>query len=205
MKILLFIILLLYSGNGIAQNIEITVLNKNSQPIPYAYILINKKPVEDSDTMGIAKIPLHILHLNDTISISYLGAASESILFDESIRNSQSICFHLDESVYELNEVVVSSQNIKKLFNKSVRIMPLLNYECIMSATLQAKIDRISNVNYSGSGIIEAINKRDLPRLYTHKKPKKETIYMPDNIRYNYQIINGTQWDLVISNISIKI
>jgi hypothetical protein len=320
--LLSILVLLLLDRSAIAQSIEITVLNKDSEPMPYAYILINKIPVEVSDTMGIAKIPLNNLHLNDTLSISYLGASSASIIFDESIKNSKSYCFHLDESGYELNEVVVSYQNIKKLFNKSVRIKPLLNYECIMKATLQAKIYRISNVNYIGSGIIEAVNKKEYPRywnwfsppikyvtdsdtnkiwfslnhhihlainltnlslwrwqndkkikpvysylgdqennkifrivypknfindfyyqimlsidkdtkyiksvgveafnddpngnlhkfslkynceLYTHKKPKKDTIYLPDNIQYNYQIINGTQWNLVISNISIII
>lgn len=316
MKILLYLFLVLLSANSTAQNIEITVLKKNSQPVPYAYILINKKPVEVCDSSGLAKIPSHIVHINDTISISYLGAAGKSIIFDESASKTKRLCFNIDESVYELDEVVVAYQNVKRLFNKSVRIIPLLNYDCIMSATLHAKID-----NYIGTGTIEATNKRELPRywnwfnppikfvtnsdtnkiwyslnhqihlalnlsnlslwrwqndkktkpiysylgsqgsnkifrivypknfitdfyyhiivyvdkdtkyiksveveafnddpngnlhkftldydcvLYTHKKPKKETIYLPDNIRFNYQIINGRQWNLEISNISIK-
>ncbi|MDP3003598.1 MAG: hypothetical protein Q8N38_10775 [Bacteroidales bacterium] len=80
MKILIIILLFLQNGITIAQNIEFTVLNKNSQPMPYAYILINGKPTEISDTMGIAIIPINKLAEKDTITVSYLGASPAWII-----------------------------------------------------------------------------------------------------------------------------
>ena len=322
MRMLLSSILLLQTYFIFSQDFTITVLNKKSDPMPYAYILINNKPVEVSDTMGVAKIPVNLLKINDTISVSYLGAFPAKIIFDETIKNNNSYCFYLEESGYSLNEVVVSYQNYEKLFRKSVNIMPLLNYECNMDAKLAVKINFPGKVAYVGYGIIEAINDKSSPRywawfnppikyttnidtnaiwsslnyhihlalnltnlslwrwqidnklksyysylgeqgnnkifrivypktfigdfyyqiilyidkntkyiksveveafnddpngnlhklslkynceLYNHKKPKKRTIYLPNDIHYIYQIINGSQYDLVISDVSIII
>jgi hypothetical protein len=65
--------LYLYTGKTLAQNIEITVLNKNSIPMPYAFILINGKPITVNDTLGRGLIPINKLRDNDTISVNYLA------------------------------------------------------------------------------------------------------------------------------------
>jgi len=75
---LLIITVLLWQGISFAKNIEITVLNKNSQPMPNAFILVNGKPSATSDTLGVAMIPINKLVNKDTISVRYLGTYLES-------------------------------------------------------------------------------------------------------------------------------
>jgi hypothetical protein len=167
MKILIVTILLLQTGICIAQNIEITVLNKNSKPMPYAYILVNNKPVEVSDTMGIAIIPMNKLKDNDTISVSYLGATPSRIIYDESLKKSKKHCFYLDESVYNLNEVVVSYQDIEKLFRKSTISISPINYNCTMSTKFDATISYSGQTAKTVSGTFEAANDiRFIPKRF---------------------------------------
>lgn len=109
-------------------------------PIPYAYILINKKPVEISDTLGIARISMSKLSNNDTISVSYLGSSPIWTIYDKSLQETKKHSFIIDESGYRLNEVVVEYQDIEKLFNKSVKKIPQINYNCNMSADFYASI-----------------------------------------------------------------
>jgi hypothetical protein len=137
---LIIAVLIMHNGITFAQNIEITVLNKNSQPMPYAYILVNNKPVEVSDTLGIAIIPLYRLAYNDTISVSYLGASPSKIIYDESLKKSKKHIFYLDEPGYNLNEVIVTYQDIEKLFRKSIKSIPVLNYDCKMNAKFNYKL-----------------------------------------------------------------
>lgn len=163
----------LFLQNGVtrAQGVEITVLNKNSQPMPYAYILINDKPVEVSDTMGIAIIPLNKLAINDTISVSYLGAYSSNIIYDESLNKSKKYCFYLDESAYALNEVVVTYQDIEKLFRKSTMSLPLLDYNCNMTAKFNAKLSYPNREDYSAYGTMETSNDKIFPRYWNWFAP----------------------------------
>ncbi|MCX6321143.1 MAG: hypothetical protein NTX93_04960 [Bacteroidia bacterium] len=158
MKILLITILLLQTGIGIAQNIEITVLNKDSQPMPYAYILINSKPVEISNALGIALIPISKLAERDTISVSYLGASPAWTIYNNSLQETKKLSFKLDETGYMLNEVVVEYQDIEKLFKRSVKSTPQLNYNCKMNANFDAKIRVSEQKTFLVTGILEAEN-----------------------------------------------
>lgn len=170
--LLFFSLLLLRNGITRGQSFEITVLNKNSQPMPYAYILVNNKPVEVSDTMGIAIIPLNKLAINDTISVSYLGASPAWIIYDGSLKENKKHSFHLDESGYNLNEVVVTYQDIEKQFRKSIKSVPVLNYNCKMTAKFDASLKFDPNLNnidkkfYSFSGTIEAVNDLSFKQRY---------------------------------------
>jgi len=156
--LLIFSVLFLYNGITSGQNIEIIVLNKNSQPMPYAYILINNKPVEVTDTMGRAIIPYNKLVVNDTISVSYLGAYPTKIIYTKDLEQSKKHSFYLDESAYKLNEVVVTYQDIEKLFKKSTKILPVLYYNCKMDANFDAKISYPDQTGYSLNGTFEATN-----------------------------------------------
>ena len=295
--------------------------------MPYAYILINNKPVEVSDTMGIAIIPLNKLVVNDTISVSYLGASPAKIIYDEALEKIKKHCFYLDESAYNLNEVVVTYQDFEKLFRTSTKSIPGINFNCIMNAKFDAKLSYPDQTVYPVSGTFEAANDlRFAPRrygwfdrslkfitdkdtateygralsfnthmtlfliyrslavcqygtgksiksfysylgekdnfkvfrisfsqgnnikfyyqiilyvdkntkyiqsveveavsrepdrnkylyefstkfdceLFTHKKPKMNTIYLPKNVHYNYQLVDNFQFDIKISDLSIK-
>ena len=177
--LLVVTVLLLHNGITLSQNIEITVLNKNSQPMPYAYILINNKPVEVSDTMGIAIIPVNMLKDNDTISVSYLGASPAWIIYDGSLKENKKHSFHLDESGYNLNEVVVTYQDIEKLFRKSIKSIPVLNYDCKMNAKFSYKLSLDQTVNK-----VSGINKEPIFGTLVAKndmkfKPKKWNWFDP--------------------------
>ncbi len=158
MKILLVTLLLLHTLIGISQNIEITVLNKDSQPMPYAYILINGKPIEISDAFGIALIPISKLADKDTISISYLGTTSEWTIYDKTLQESKKASFNLVESGYMLNDAVVEYFDIEKLFKRSVKNTAQINYNCKMSANFDAKIKWSDQKTFHVTGILESEN-----------------------------------------------
>jgi hypothetical protein len=133
-------------------------LNKESVPVPYAFILINGKPVTITDTLGIGMIPVNILKNNDTIGISYLGAKTESKIFNQSLREGKKLSFYIDESGFNLNEVIVTYQDNEKLFRKAVKEIPALNYNCQMDAEFDAKLIYPDKSVYSVSGAFEAAN-----------------------------------------------
>lgn len=187
--LLLFSFLFLQNGITNGQGFEITVLNKNSQPMPYAYILVNNKPVEVSDTAGKATIHLNKLAINDTISVSYIGASPSNVIYDESLKKSKKYCFYLNESAYTLNEIVVTYQDIEKLFRKSTRSMPLLNYNCILDAKFYAKLNYPNREGYSVSGTMETSNDRITPIYWNWFAPPIKFITNSDTTR-RWQFLN---------------
>lgn len=155
---LLIITVLFWHGISFAQNIEITVLNKNSQPMPYAFILVNGKPLATSDTLGVAIIPTNKLVDKDTISVRYLGTSSQWILFDVSLKKIGKYCFYIEESAFILDELVVTLRDPEKLFRKNTKIIPQLNYNCIMDSKFDAKFQDTTQKVYYVIGSLEAAN-----------------------------------------------
>lgn len=195
--ILLITVLLFDTGNSFAQNLEITVLNKNSIPMPYAYILLNNKPIAVSDTMGIAFISSNKLTLNDTLSVSYLGASPTWILYDQSLKTRMKHSFILDESGFMLSEAVVTYLNIERLFKKSFKDVPLLNYNCKMTASFDAMLTFKTKTNHPIIGTFEATNERYLPRFWNWFDPpvkfysKSDTTGMLRYLNYyTHEVLN---------------
>jgi hypothetical protein len=170
MKKLSFVSFLLFSATCFSQSFNITVLNKNSVTLPYAYILVNDKPIAVCDSMGLAIIPLNKIQIMDTLSVSYVGAIPTEVIIDETIRKQGSYIFYLEESEFYLNEAIVSYENYQKLFKKNTRFIQLLRDECNLEANLQAEIST-SNFSYSGSGKIIATNSREYPRYFNWFNP----------------------------------
>ena len=136
----LIILILFYFNSIYSQTVEIKVVNKESNPVSFAYILINNKVVEISDTLGIARIPESKLALNDTISVSYLGSTPHWTVYDRSLQETKRYCFIIDESGFTLSEIVVEYQDIEKLYNRSLKTIPQINYNCVMNALFNASI-----------------------------------------------------------------
>lgn len=173
--------------------------------MPYAYVLLNNKPIAVSDTMGIAIIPLKNLTLNDTLSVSYLGASPAWILYDQPLKTRMKHTFVLDESGYMLSEAVVTYQNVEKLFKKSFKDVPLLNYNCIMTASFDARFIYNNKIYQPIIGTLEAKNERYIPRYWGWFDPpinfytKSDTTGMMRFLNlYTHQI-------LTLSNLSISI
>lgn len=211
--LLLFSFVFFQNGITKGQSIEITVLNKNSQPMPYAYILVNNKPVEVSDTTGIARIPLTKLTKNDTISVSYLGASSSNIIYDESLEKSKKYCFNLDESAYALNEVVVTYQDIEKLFRKSIKSIPVLNYDCKMTAKFNSKLSFGQTAHAVSSNLKEPIigtlvatnDMKFKPKQWNWFDPPFKFITDNDTTRLTQSLNFNTHSALFFSNFSLYI
>jgi hypothetical protein len=67
------------------------------------------------------------------------------------IQENKKHSFVIDESGYSLNEVVVNYEDIEKLFIKSVKRIPQINYNCKMMANFDAVIKNDQNLrNISG-------------------------------------------------------
>lgn len=213
MKIVAIFFLSLIEGLVFAQDIEITVLNKKSEPMPYAYILRNWKPITVTDTAGKAVVPLKSLNDKDTLSVSYLGAQQNWVLFDDSIKNTKHYCFYLDESGYKLNEVVVTYQDIEKLFRNSFKSLPVLNYNCTMSAefdfkiTLEDKRFQIpENYELPVSGVVEAKNDiKFKPRHYLYFDPPLNFMTDDDTLKLNSSLNFNTHYALWFANLSINL
>jgi len=195
--ILIITVLFFHNEITIAQNLEITVLNKNSIPMPYAYILLNNRPIAVSDTIGMAIIPQNKFVLNDTISVSYLGASPTWIIYDQSLKNTKKHCFYLDETGYMLKEAVVTYQNVEKLFKKSFKDIPILKYKCKMTASFDVRYSSPDKQYHPIIGTFEASNETYLPRFWSWFDPpikfysQSDTVGMLRYINYNtHEVLN---------------
>lgn len=139
-QIILICILLLAGGKITGEDIEITVLNKNSKPLPYAYLLINGKPVEVTDTLGIAIIRDNLISVNDTLSVSYLGALPVRVIYDKSLQRSKKLRFCLEGDDLMRNETLLNYRNFEKLFRQNIISLPEINYNCTMNAKFYARV-----------------------------------------------------------------
>ena len=158
MRTSLILWLSLLSFIASAQDIEVTVMNKKAQPVPYAYILINNNPVAISDTSGTAIIPQDKIKDNDTISISFIGSSTVWAIYDKALKENLKHNFIIDESGYLLDDAVVEYFDIKKYYNKNVKAFRQLNYNCKMDANFVASITRPDQKTRIISGKLEGTN-----------------------------------------------
>jgi len=137
MRYIFSLLVLLFAVSLYGQNIKVTVKDGNFQELPYAHIKINGKPVEATDSSGVAYINVNKIHLYDTISALFLGMVPRSIVYDRAIQTKGTCEFVLREDVIALNDVSVtgySRESSKKLFRKVTNLMDPVNYDCVMDA-----------------------------------------------------------------------
>jgi hypothetical protein len=146
--------------------------------------------------MGMASISVDRIHIKDTISVKYLGAYPNKVVFDEQLQREGSFCFYLDEREYHLNDVTVTYENYVKLFRKSTRIIQSLNYECNLDAKLEAKIFRSNKLYYSGSGTIRAFNSRERPRSWGWFSPQFKYVTESDTSNIWFELNFHLHWAL---------
>lgn len=68
MRYIISLFILLSTGCLYGQSLKVTVKDGNSQELPYAHIKINGRPVEATDSSGVAYINVDKIRLGDTIS-----------------------------------------------------------------------------------------------------------------------------------------
>jgi hypothetical protein len=182
MRTLMVSILFLQASLVFSQNIAITVVNEKNQPLPFAYVLVDNKPIAVCDSVGNANVPLNKIKLYDTISVSYLGALPAWIIFNDSIKANGSCYFHLDEFSYQLNEISVSYSDNEKLLRKSVNLFPALNFDCRMQAKISASIYKNGILSYEGSGLIESVNNKKVPHYWPWFDPSVKYVTESDTL-----------------------
>ena len=137
MRYIISLFVLLSAGCLYGQNLKVTVKDGRSQGSPYAYIKINGRPVEATDSSGVAYINIDKIRLGDTISALFLGMVPSSIVYDRAIQTKGTCEFVLREDVIVLNDVSVtgySRESSKKLFRKVTKLVDPVNYDCVMDA-----------------------------------------------------------------------
>lgn len=137
MKYIISLFVLLSVGSLYGQNIKVTVNDGNSQGMPYAHIKINGRPVEATDSSGVAYINVDKIRLGDTISALFLGMVPSSIVYDRAIQTKGTCEFVLREDIIVLNDVSVtgySRESSKKLFRKVTKFVNPVNFDCVMDA-----------------------------------------------------------------------
>lgn len=204
MRTLIVSILFLQASLAFSQDIAITVLNKKNQPLPFAYILIDNKPVAVCDSAGKANVPINKIKLYDTISVSYLGALPAWIIFNDSIKANGSCYLQLEELSYQLNEISVSYSDNEKLFRKSVNLFPALNFDCRMQAKISASIYKNGFLSYKGSGLTESVNNRNAPHYWPWFDPSVKYITDSDTVGEWRTLDNHIHLALNLSNLSLS-
>lgn len=208
MKYLSFVFLLVISSSlARAQDFEINVLDKRSQPMPYAFILINGKPITVSDTLGKAFIRINKLTEGDTIGISYLGTRPTNVIFDDSLKLKKKHNFYLDKSVHMLNDVEVTYFDVEKLFNKSIRDFPVLYFNCKMTGDFLYKYSyekTLYSKQISGS-LVASNDTRYEPRHWGWFDPPIEFITIDDTNKFAKSLNFNVHNALSFANLSARL
>lgn len=204
MRTLIFSILLLQAGLTFSKNLAITVLNKNNQPMPFAYIMVDNKPMAVCDSMGMAIIPMSKIKIYDTIRVSYLGALPAWVIFDDSVKANGACLFHLDDISYQLKEIAVSYDDDEKLLKKSVNLFPALNFDCKMQAKILASAYNNEILSYKGSGTIESGNKIKASHYWPWFDPSVKYVTESDTLGEWRTLDNQIHLALNLSNISLS-
>ncbi|MDP3003597.1 MAG: hypothetical protein Q8N38_10770 [Bacteroidales bacterium] len=125
------------------------------------------------------------------------------------MKESKKHCFYLDESGYLLDEVVVTYQDIKKLFKKNTKRIPALNYNCTMNANFDAKFIDPEQKVYPASGTLEATNEwisKNLPYgYYGWFHHPFQFITDSDTAKIRYLLHSNTHTALNFINLAIVI
>ncbi len=111
MKRVLTLVLYILLGYTLlnAQIFTLKVVSEDG-PLPCAYVFINGRAYCSADTTGLAKIPLSLLNNGDTISVSFVGAKDNFIIYDKKIIQKDEYTITLEQK-QQLRDIVVQSKN----------------------------------------------------------------------------------------------
>lgn len=147
MKKFFFVALLILLGNSflIAQNFKLKVISDNA-PLGYAYVYINGRAYCSADSAGVALIPVSLLKLGDTLSVSFVGAKDNYLIYSNKIAHKGESSINLEQSLNLSDVVVTSYGDSKKLFKKYVNIYKIayMNYELNGDFILNTMSDVVS-------------------------------------------------------------
>ena len=133
MKNIFFLLLTILSTVLLAQSVELQVVDDNSQPMSFAYIIINGRAVAVTDTLGYARIDVSGYSHNDTIKVSYLSTSGASISIGEALEKGSRYTFTLNQEFVGLNPVTItaSRKSVKNKFFRETNLSLWFFYDCI--------------------------------------------------------------------------
>lgn len=110
MKTFFFTVLFLFTSYLVfSQTISGKIVNKSQQPISEAYI-INKKNDNNTQSNKIGNFILENCSVGDTLQVSLIGYQTKLVVINSL---KQAITIVLDEKTISLDEVIISSKEIK--------------------------------------------------------------------------------------------
>jgi hypothetical protein len=138
--------------------------------LPYASIYINRIPSNITNMNGIALIPFDKLIYGDTITSTFIGMDTASVVFTKKIQGISKCKIILNNDyVYKLDPVVVkaSAQGGLKLFHNDVKTYNSLIFtSCIINGNFKAQIFLPSDGrshNIEGTFILSNANPPKIP------------------------------------------
>jgi len=127
-----------------AQALEVKVVDLKGEALPYASIYINKNQSYVTNSDGFAYISPDKINYGDTISSTYIGMKTSSIVFNKQIQRLSKCTITLDNNfAYELDPVVVKAiaDDDWKFFHKNVKTHNSFIYtNCIVKGKFRAKV-----------------------------------------------------------------
>ncbi len=162
-SILLFLLSYFFLDAFGQENIVLNVYNKDNSPIAYSNVIIDHDSQFLGDQSGCIYIDKKILNIGDSISVSFLGYHTRTIVVDKAFLDLRMKRIQLDEQIYNLNEVEVSTNfNALKFLKRKMdcTVAPFLNcrkiemcvsYRRVLADSLICKSDSLMLLNYTGS------------------------------------------------------
>lgn len=168
--ILLFLTIFAFSAMN-AQTIEVKVIDLKGEALPYASIFINKNQSYVTNSDGFAYISPDKINYGDTISSTYIGMKTSSIVFNKQNQRLSKCTITLDNNfAYELDPVVVKAiaNDDWKFFHKNVKVHNSFIYtNCIVKGKFRAKVQLPQESmphNFEGTFQLKNILPRKIPQ-----------------------------------------
>lgn len=190
-KILLLLMILLFSMPFQAQTFELRIVNENETPIDGAYVLIGDKVFAYSNSEGIVAVLDKDYSSNDSISFSHLAYQPIKYSLSDLKKASSFPYIFMKSNIIELMEIVVSNINEKKYVKEAIDLIPK-NYglafksNTYLNASIVLRNDGDSTllINYKGGLILSLDSKK---KLTVSKIPDEESVV--DNLKdYIFQV-----------------
>ena len=186
MRYIISLFVLLSAGCLYGQSLQVSVRDNNGT-LPYASIYINKNQSSVTDSEGIAFISFDKLNYGDTITSTYIGMETASIIFNKKVQDLSMCTITLtNDKVYELNPVIIKAfvNDDWKFFHKNVKTYHTVLYQnCIVTGKFKAEVqlpqDSISH-NIEGTFELKNLMPRKIPasdffKYYFATLPEIET------------------------------
>lgn len=124
-----------------ASSLKLSVRSDANEALWYAYVYVNGRAVAVTDTLGFAQVPDDKLKVGDTLSVSYVGTETQSVVYDKALQQAEEYAFVLPEKydVLVADEVVVKA-DIEKLYRKNVEQRRPYYYMSLWTADFGMKI-----------------------------------------------------------------